>query len=65
MNAYHPALVAAVLAERRSDLLRTGARSRMITDLPDRDRHQTPRHHASWWTRTTSFLTHPVVASRA
>jgi hypothetical protein len=65
MNAYHPAIAAAVLAERRSDLLRTAARSRLITDLPDRDRHQTPRHPASWWSRTTHFVTHPRVASRA
>jgi hypothetical protein len=63
MNGYHPTLTAAISAEHRSDLLRAAARSRMIADLPDRDRHETPRHHASWWSRTTSLLAHRVVAS--
>jgi hypothetical protein len=65
MNGYHSTITAAAAAEHRSDLLRAAARSRMIADLPDRHRHQTPRHHASWWTRTTSFLTQRVVVSHA
>jgi hypothetical protein len=63
MNGYQPTITAAVAAEHRSDLLRAAAQSRMIADLPDG--HRTPRHPASWWTRTTSFLTHRVVAARA
>ena len=62
MNGYHTSLNAAAAAEHRSDLLRAAAQSRLIADLPDRDRHQTPRHQPAWWTRTTSFLTHRVAA---
>lgn len=65
MNGYHPTLTAAVASEHRNDLYRAAARSRMITDLPDRERHQTPRHPASWWSRTAFFLTRRAVASGA
>jgi hypothetical protein len=65
MTGYHPTLTAAVASQHRNDLLRAAARSRLIADLPDSDRHQTPRHHASWWSRTTSLVTQRVVSSRA
>lgn len=65
MNSYHPTLTAAVASEHRNDLFRDAVRSRMIADLPDRDRHRTPRHRTPWWSRTTSFVAHRSVASRA
>lgn len=65
MNGHHPTITAAVINEHRNDLLRDAARSRMIADLPDRDRHQTPRHRASWWSWVTSFVAHRAVASGA
>lgn len=65
MNGHHPTLTAAAATEHRSELLRDAARSRMIADLPDRNRHQPPRHRTSWWSRATSFVAHRVVASRA
>lgn len=65
MNGYHPNLYAAAAAEHRNDLLRHAARSRMVADLPDRDRHQTPRQRATWWSRVTSFLAHRTVATSA
>lgn len=65
MNAFHPTLTAAVAGEHRSDLFRDAVRSQMIADLPERDRHKTPRHRAPWWSRATSFVAHRLVASRA
>jgi hypothetical protein len=65
MNGYYPSLTAALAGERRSDLLRDAARSRMIADLPARDRHETPRHRVAWWARATSFVSHRVSLSRA
>jgi hypothetical protein len=53
MNGYQPTLTAAVAAQHHNDLLRAAARSRMTTDLPDRDRHRSPRHRAPWWSRAT------------
>jgi hypothetical protein len=65
MNGFHPTLSAAAASEHRNDLLRDAARSRMIADLPDRDRHQTPRHRTAWWSRVTSLVTHRAAASNA
>jgi hypothetical protein len=65
MNGFHPTLSAAVANEHRNDLLRHAARSRMIADLPDRDRHQTPRHRAAWWSRVTAFVAHRAVTTSA
>ena len=65
MNGFHHSVTAAVVGEHHNDLLRAAARSRMIADLPDRDRHQTPRHRAAWWSRVTSFVTHRTVAASA
>ena len=64
MNGYHPNLYAAAANEHRNDLLRQAARARMIADLPDRHRHQTPRHRTSWWTQVTALLTHRTTAPR-
>jgi hypothetical protein len=65
MNGFHPTLSAAAAREHRSDLHREAARSRMIADLPDRDRHTTPRRRTAWWSRVTSLVTHRVAASSA
>jgi hypothetical protein len=65
MYGFHPTLSAAVANEHRNDLLRDAARSRMIADLPDRDRHTTPRRRTAWWSRVTSFVTHRVATSPA
>jgi hypothetical protein len=65
VNGFHPIVSAAVASEHRKDLLRDAARSRMIADLPDRERHQTPRHRTAWWSRITSLVTHRVAPSSA
>jgi len=54
MNSYSPTLAAALASERQRDLIRAATRSRMIADLPARDRHAAPRHRAAWWQRVTS-----------
>ena len=56
MTGYQPSLTAALASEHRHDLFREATRSRLIADLPDRDRHQTPRQRASWWSRVTSLV---------
>jgi hypothetical protein len=64
MNGFHADLTTAVASQHRVDLARAAARSRLIADLPDTDRHQTPRHHPSWRSRATAFLGHQLVDSR-
>lgn len=63
MNGYQLTLTAAVADEHRRDLLQDAARSRMIADLPDRGRHQSPRYRAPWWSRVTSLAHRNVPAS--
>ena len=63
MNSYATTLTAAAAAERERDLTRAAARSWMITDVPARDRHETARHRAPWWSRLASWGTQRTVAS--
>ena len=58
MNGYHPTHAAALANEHLRELLRDAAQARMIADLPDRDRHRTPRQRTAWWSRITSFASH-------
>lgn len=65
MNGYHPTLTASVASEHRRELLRDASRARMIADLPDRDRHQTPRQRTAWWSRVSSLVSHRRVHAPA
>ena len=58
MTGYFLTLPAAVADEHLRELLRDASRARMIADLPDRERHQTPRQRTAWWSRITFLVSH-------
>jgi hypothetical protein len=64
MNGFHPAIAAALVAQRQTDLLHAAKNARLVsdsTDTPDRARHSTPLRRPAWWTRVTA----PLLVSRA
>jgi len=65
MIGYPPDFAGSLAGEHRRDMLRDAARANMTADLPDRDRHETPRQRSSWWSRATSFVTHRATPASA
>lgn len=63
MTGFHSGLTAAVAHEHRQDLMRAAAQARLAATAKGDDRHRTVSFRPIWWSRVTTSIVVPRIAS--